>query len=449
MFKIIFSSIGLALVVALNQGCTTKAGAGDQLAVSSGCGSSINCASDSECNVDRLASCTPRPVVIYSGNGDTSVSGTIGASYIQATSRLEAGDASATITNCAFASTSDKTLLQSYFQNPQLNPTTGVFTGVPIKSTLGTISFPVNCTNSLGAKSTTNLPISIAPCSSDSDCGIDQTCDTTSGACIASSGGGPGGGAICNTNMNCFGLGLATCGSGDCCTNDGDCQAGLSCASGKCGTGGSTQVAASFSIDPASISSIYLTIPTGQYADTSTGIARIGSSTGSSVGTDRPLIVSTSGAYYSLTNWTYSVTLTLSGNDDVVFIGFGQGINNANFSNEPANAFMFRISSLPSSDTYQVDGVVAGVDLDDSRNPTPYLEHQPGLYIGLSVGVPTTFTITRSDDNITLDMPGLGIDAQSYSISLYNLGLTDTNGYLFVGNSSNGLVINNISVVSP
>jgi hypothetical protein len=190
-------------------------------------------------------------------------------------------------------------------------------------------------------------------------------------------------------------------------------------------------------------SSPNLTIPFNKYGYSPAGLTRIqDDAPGTDYATDRPMVLTSSGAYLTATAFIAEITVNVLP-DDIVYFGFGQGTRNPDYVGEPSNGFLFRIHNWHGYTGIQVaaeaTGLPGGPFLDDRTigNYTP--------------GSLTMFRIARSGDNLILSVPSSGA-TWTYSVSQYagTMGLTDANTFLFFGNSHvTGTVFSNLNVTLP
>ncbi|MBL4818274.1 MAG: NHL repeat-containing protein [Deltaproteobacteria bacterium] len=188
----------------------------------------------------------------------------------------------------------------------------------------------------------------------------------------------------------------------------------------------------------AALSTPVFTIDAAKYSFTASGLQRSQSDSGTTNGTDRPMVKSVASNYLSLQNWKFEIDVAPgASNQDLIYIGFGQAIPNTLVSNEPTNGFHLRIHSggLGSNQIHAavvVNNATHFLALDTTTLGT--LSQHPSK---------TTFVITRAGDNLTLSVgtqPGV-----TFSISQHksSLGLTNSNGFLYFGNTSQTTVFSN------
>ncbi|MBL4818543.1 MAG: PKD domain-containing protein, partial [Deltaproteobacteria bacterium] len=149
-------------------------------------------------------------------------------------------------------------------------------------------------------------------------------------------------------------------------------------------------------------------------------------------------------------NWTYEVEVTPDPNtDDVMFIGFGQGLAGG-FNNEPTNSFVFRIHSGHSTGNFRIDAAVSIPDVNHTFGHFKEL----ALDIAQTPSGKTKFLIERAGDEIRLSIPGITLAPTvfSYSAHATELGL-DVAGQscLFLANQGVGTVFNSavVTIITP
>lgn len=197
----------------------------------------------------------------------------------------------------------------------------------------------------------------------------------------------------------------------------------------------------SFSDPLAGPSSPNLSIPFTKYGYLVSGLVRT-QDDGS--GVDRVMVKTVSGAYLT-TDFTFEVDVFRNSTSDmdINFIGFGQGTPNADYFNEPTNAFVFRIHNV--FGFYRIDAAVEASS--GAGGPLPALNDSIANFAS---GVKMRFRITRSGDTVTLSVPSQNASA-SFSISQWTalLGLNNSNCYLFFGSSLAGTVFSDATVTLP
>jgi hypothetical protein len=200
-----------------------------------------------------------------------------------------------------------------------------------------------------------------------------------------------------------------------------------------------------FSLDPLSSSANLGTID-GDYSDSGTGLERTASDAANfgydgfnSI--DRPMVKTAFGDYLNtdfIAELTVKRTVTDgSGVKDLIYFGFGEGLANSSYNNEPTNSIFFRIHS--SFGYYGVDaayhtgistpGWVTGTNIDNigTYNPTG-----------------TTFRIEKIGNSVTLSIVGGG--SLTYSVSDLGGVLNTSNSYIFFGNSALGTIFTSLTV---
>jgi choice-of-anchor C domain-containing protein len=180
-----------------------------------------------------------------------------------------------------------------------------------------------------------------------------------------------------------------------------------------------------------------LDIPFAKYGYSAQGLVR----TQSDNNTDRPMVKTVLGTYLT-TDFIYEVDVmrTTTSDMDISFVGFGQGTPNGAFYNEPTNAFVFRIHNSPGF--YRIDAAVEASS--GTGQPVPLLYENIASF---GNGVNTRFRITRAGDTVTLSVPSQNA-SRSFSLSQWQaqLGLNNSNAYLFFGNTLTGTVFSNVTV---
>lgn len=194
-----------------------------------------------------------------------------------------------------------------------------------------------------------------------------------------------------------------------------------------------------FTDDLSGPTSPYLTIPTGKFDYANDGLTRIQSDSGTSNGVDRPVVRTISGAFLGR-NFVYEIeVLSPPETEDIIFVGFGQGMTNPSFFNEPTNSALFRIHNL--GGFYRIDAAIASG-----------LSSWPFTPIIVSVGsfVPggTVFRITRVDDVLTMEIDGQPGATRTFSVASDLWFLDDTNAHLFFANSAEGTTFRDMVVAS-
>lgn len=182
----------------------------------------------------------------------------------------------------------------------------------------------------------------------------------------------------------------------------------------------------------------YLTIDFSKYGYTTAGLLRIQSDSGTGNGTDRPMVKTVSAGFLGR-NFDYQVeVLSSPGNQDIIYVGFGEGVPNVNFFNEPTNSALFRIHQNIAGNRVDV-----AVDSGFSSWPFAVLET-----VGTYAASGTVFRISRHDDVLAMEIVGQPLSLRTLSVSS-DLGFLNlTNGYLFFGNTAEGTTFRDVSVVS-
>lgn len=187
------------------------------------------------------------------------------------------------------------------------------------------------------------------------------------------------------------------------------------------------------------------TVNLNKYTYGTSGLNRTQSANGNTYGngdpnSDRPMVKTVSGAYLT-TDFVFEVDVTApASNSDIAYVGFGQGIANTNYFNEPTESFQFRIHN-------NVGGNVIHAAVDAGQSPPNGFAYLQGIGT-LQSGVTTTFRIARSGSNVTLSVPSQ-LPGASVTVPLTLVpSLNSTNAYLFFGNTAVGTTFSNFSVVA-
>ncbi len=183
----------------------------------------------------------------------------------------------------------------------------------------------------------------------------------------------------------------------------------------------------------------YLTIDLSKYTYAASGLTRTQSATGNYYnGTDRPMVTTVSGAFLS-EDFEFDVDVNApASNSDIAFVGFGQGVPNPSYFNEPSESFVFRIHNNVAGNPIQADEEVL------SGNYLPNGINIIGTY---TTGVTTTVRIVRSGNSVTMSVPSMGPTA-SHTYNLSDISsLTALNAHLFFGNSAVGTTFSNLRVI--
>lgn len=182
----------------------------------------------------------------------------------------------------------------------------------------------------------------------------------------------------------------------------------------------------------------YLTIPE-KFGYTSDGLTRIQSDSGTGNGTDRPVVRTISGEFLGR-NFVYEIeVLSTPGGEDIAYVGFGQGVSNPFFFNEPTNSVLFRIhKNLAGS---RID---AAIDSGFSGWPFSSLQENVGTFAPGG----TVFRISRLDDVLTMEVVGQSVTTYSVANDLGALDLDATNAHLFFANTSEGTTFRDMVVSS-
>lgn len=182
-----------------------------------------------------------------------------------------------------------------------------------------------------------------------------------------------------------------------------------------------------------------------KYTYGTSGLNRTQSRNGNTYGngdpdSDRPMVKTVSGAYLT-TDFVYEVDVTApASNSDIIYVGFGQGIANSNYFNEPTESFQFRIHN-------NIGGNVIHAAVDAGQSPPNGFTYIQGIGT-LQSGVKTTFRIARSGNDVTLSVPSQ-LPGASVTVPLNLVPLSSTNAYLFFGNTAEGTTFSDFRVFAP
>lgn len=187
-------------------------------------------------------------------------------------------------------------------------------------------------------------------------------------------------------------------------------------------------------------------IPFQKYTLTPAGLLRAESDSGTENGIERPMVKSVSGSYLSR-DFVFEVDVTIpKDHGDIAYVGFGAGRPNVGMSNEPSNAFLFRIHNLPRLPFYGIDFTIA-----DPEGGGGYL----GQYrvferaAEYRAGASMRFRIEHRAGNVTMSIPELPNASFTFTREQYRDLFNATDAYLFFGNSSEGTTFKNASVRRP
>lgn len=186
----------------------------------------------------------------------------------------------------------------------------------------------------------------------------------------------------------------------------------------------------------------HLTIPFDKYQLTPDGLLRTYSISGDRNGADRPTVKTVSGNYLSR-NFRFDVSVAIpESHEDLAYVGFGEGLANDAYNNEPTNAFLFRIHNIQG--IRRIDAAV-GVR-QPLKQAYPYLaefhpiaEYTPGMLM--------QFRIVRRDDLVTLSIPELKAE-HTFKLSQYPGLFPRDKAYLFFGNTTEGTRFRFFSVMA-
>ena len=189
-----------------------------------------------------------------------------------------------------------------------------------------------------------------------------------------------------------------------------------------------------------------LTIPFEKYALTESGLRRTSSESGTENGLERPVVRTVSGRYSSR-DFVFEIDVTIpQTHGDIAYVGFGSGATNRVLDNEPSNAFMFRIHSLPRMPFYGIDLTVAdpkgGVGFRGAYREFQRIgEYTPGRAM--------RFRITHVADKVTLSVPALPDAQHTFDVAQFRDLFDGNHAYLFISNSSEGTTFKNASLRAP
>jgi hypothetical protein len=117
------------------------------------------------------------------------------------------------------------------------------------------------------------------------------------------------------------------------------------------------------------------------------------------------VVKTSAGDYFTTTHFTAELSITLA-EDDLVYFGLGQAVNDAGYFNEPGNCLMFRIHNIGYS------GIVAAAT--QVGGASHFLDNREiGTYVP---GTKERFRIQRDGDYVTLSVPSQNV-SRTYSIS--------------------------------
>jgi hypothetical protein len=181
-------------------------------------------------------------------------------------------------------------------------------------------------------------------------------------------------------------------------------------------------------------------IPFDKFGFTPKGLVRTDSVSGTGNGTDRPIVRTVSGEFLGR-DFVFDIDVTIpAGSDDIAYVGFGDGLPNPSFFNEPSRAFLFRIHHLAAIQRFSIEAAVAP---PWGSAKGAYTFHETlGDY---ATGQRFTFRIQRLGDSLTLSVPTLSVE-RSLSLSQYGWFLKGRNAFLFFSNTAQGATFSNAAV---
>jgi hypothetical protein len=187
-----------------------------------------------------------------------------------------------------------------------------------------------------------------------------------------------------------------------------------------------------------------LDIPFDAYALTPDGLLRAKSVTGRDFGNDRPMVRSVSGAYASR-DFVFEVDVRIPAEiQDLAYVGFGRGDPNPAYYNEPASAYLFRIHNGVGANAINAAASRPATARQTEAGPVVYAAFQTiATYVS---GSTTTFRIERHGNRVTLSLPAAPDASHTFDMSLLPGLFGEGEGFLFLGNSTEGTVFSNLRV---
>lgn len=185
--------------------------------------------------------------------------------------------------------------------------------------------------------------------------------------------------------------------------------------------------------------SAQLDIPFAKFALTPEGLLRAQSDSGRGNGTDRPTVRTRSAGYLSR-DFVFEVDVTIPPDvQDILFVGLGDGDSTSPF-NEPGGAFGFRVHHLPDNREVRL----AAVTLPPPGTSVTY------PYEEVLGTVPADGTLSlrleRDGDRIIGSLPGQAGSERTIRISEHPSILEGGRGFLYLSNTAEGTVFNNVRV---
>jgi len=188
----------------------------------------------------------------------------------------------------------------------------------------------------------------------------------------------------------------------------------------------------------------YLAIPFDAYALTPDGLLRTKAVTGRAFGNDRPIAKTVSG-HYGSREFVFDVDVTIPpGRQDLAYVGFGRGDANHAYFNEPAASFLFRIHNGVGGNAVHVAASRPAAQRQAETDPVVYAAFgEIGAYVP---GSTTTFRIERAGNRVTMSMPATAGASHTFDMLQFPALFAADEGFLFVGNSTEGTVFSNLRV---
>ena len=191
-----------------------------------------------------------------------------------------------------------------------------------------------------------------------------------------------------------------------------------------------------------------LIIPFEKYRMTPAGLLRAQAGSGTENGIDRPVVKTVSGDYLSR-DFIFEVDVTIpKDHGDIAYVGFGSGVNNRRYENEPGDALLFRIHNLPRLPYFGIDAAVTDLAVVGPK------EH-PGHFRSLervaeyTPGAPMRFRIAHHNGDVTMSIPAVAGANVTFKRAQFSDLFDDDNTHLFIANSSEGTTFRNASLRKP
>jgi hypothetical protein len=187
----------------------------------------------------------------------------------------------------------------------------------------------------------------------------------------------------------------------------------------------------------------HLLIPFEAYALTPEGLLRSHSASADRSGVDRPIVRTLSGNYLAR-NFAFEVSVTIpEAHEDIAYVGFGEGVANGAFHNEPTNAFLFRIHHIDS--IRRIDTAVA--KRDGGKAPLPHYATLDSV-ANYTPGRAMRFRIERRDEQVIMSVPELAGSERTFKLADFPGLFRGDRAYLFLGTTSQGTTFSELSVTS-